>query len=416
MVHLRQRAGAWVGTWPPEMGDAALYAGSAVFAALAAAYSTIALYRVWGQLGLGVYLVGALLSLALIPSGRRWSAARGAGDAAAAGGPEAGPEAGPGAVVPVPVPGPARRAWWSGRWRASRVWVFVFVLAGATLFPLSIEVADRGEGSPGAHVQPEVTVIEQAGKRLAEGKDPYHAEVRHGRVVSAVPGEPAYESFFPYLPLMAVFGLPRTTHVPVALDRCPHLLQPGDPAGGGGGHAAVPRPDRAQGAGAHGPDGPAHRGPAAGHRGRRHAGGGHPAARDGPGPAPTAVHLRGGPRVCGGHEVHRVALAVLAPFAAADARGRRAPWRMAMGMAVVVVPVVVPFVIGGPHAFVDNAILFPLGLAGIASPAASPLPGHLLVTAFPWLHRALPVVVARGRRDARWCATCGGTRRPPPPR
>jgi hypothetical protein len=84
-------------------------------------------------------------------------------------------------------------------------------------------------------------------------------------------------------------------------------------------------------------------------------------------------------------------LAALALFAARDQQGRRAPGRMALGMLVVAGPVVVPFVLRGPHAFVENVIEFPLGLSGVASPAASPLLGHMLVTAFPWLHRILPV-------------------------
>ena len=67
------------------------------------------------------------------------------------------------------------------------------------------------------HEQPEVLVIEQAGARVAHGQDPYHAVVEHGRVVSAVPGEPTYESFFPYLPLMAVFGLPASAKHPIGL-------------------------------------------------------------------------------------------------------------------------------------------------------------------------------------------------------
>ena len=87
-------------------------------------------------------------------------------------------------------------------------------------------------------------------------------------------------------------------------------------------------------------------------------------------------------------------LAALALFAARDRHGRRAPGRMALGMAVVVVPAVVPFVLQNPHAFVANVFLFPIGLAGVASPAASPLPGHLLVAAFPSLHRVLPLTVA----------------------
>jgi hypothetical protein len=44
--------------------------------------------------------------------------------------------------------------------------------------------------------------------------------------------------------------------------------------------------------------------------------------------------------------------------------------------------------------FIVNVLLFPLGLAGISSPAASPFPGHLLVEAFPWLHRLLPITAA----------------------
>jgi hypothetical protein len=87
-------------------------------------------------------------------------------------------------------------------------------------------------------------------------------------------------------------------------------------------------------------------------------------------------------------------LAALALFAARDRAGRRAPVRMALGMAVAFVPSIVPFVVQNPHTFVTNVILFPLGLAGVASPAASPLPGHLLVSAFPVLHRVLPLTVA----------------------
>ena len=41
-----------------------------------------------------------------------------------------------------------------------------------------------------------------------------------------------------------------------------------------------------------------------------------------------------------------------------------------------------------------NVVLFPLGLAGVPSPAASALPGHVLVDAFPALHRVLPVTLA----------------------
>ena len=65
-------------------------------------------------------------------------------------------------------------------------------------------------------------------------------------------------------------------------------------------------------------------------------------------------------------------------------------------------PVVVPFALRGPWAFFDNVVLFPLGLSGVTSPAASPLPGHLIVSAFPFLHRALPVTRGLGRRRRCW--------------
>ena len=50
------------------------------------------------------------------------------------------------------------------------------------------------------------------------------------------------------------------------------------------------------------------------------------------------------------------------------------------------VPVVLPVALRNPSAFVDNVIRFPLGLAGVSSPAASALPGHILVSAFPGAH------------------------------
>ena len=41
----------------------------------------------------------------------------------------------------------------------------------------------------------------------------------------------------------------------------------------------------------------------------------------------------------------------------------------------------------------DNVIRFPLGLAGVSSPAASALPGHILVSVFPGAHKVYVVVV-----------------------
>ena len=86
-------------------------------------------------------------------------------------------------------------------------------------------------------------------------------------------------------------------------------------------------------------------------------------------------------------------LAVLALFCAWDRRGRRRPLVMLAGILVVAVPTIFPFALRGPFALIDDVVLFPLGLSAIPSTAASALPGHVLVTWFPSLSRALPLGV-----------------------
>jgi hypothetical protein len=87
-------------------------------------------------------------------------------------------------------------------------------------------------------------------------------------------------------------------------------------------------------------------------------------------------------------------VAFLALWAARDLYRDRAIGRYLLGFAVIAGPVVAPFALQNPSAFVDNVIRFPLGLAGVASPAASPLPGHLLISALPGVHRPYVVAVA----------------------
>ncbi len=362
MVDIRSRATAQLPRWGPLGGDAFLYLASALFAGATALFSGIALYRVWGEMAAGPYLAAAAVATVFaLRRRRRADAADGAG---------------------------------TPRRTGVRLALIGFLLLTATLAPLALEVSLRGDGSAAQHEQPEVLVIEQAGARVAHGQDPYHAVVEHGRVVSAVPGEPTYESFFPYLPLMAVFGLPASAKHPIGLSDARVLFSVVTLL-----VVAVALL--------------LCRGP-----------------REGKlrtlqflAILPTAAL----PLATGGDDMPVVAflllamvlaqrrrpgwsglvlgvvsamkftawpLAALALFAARDRNGRRAPGRMALGMAVVVVPAVVPFVLQNPHAFVANVFLFPIGLAGVASPAASPLPGHLLVSAFPSLHRVLPLTVA----------------------
>jgi hypothetical protein len=87
-------------------------------------------------------------------------------------------------------------------------------------------------------------------------------------------------------------------------------------------------------------------------------------------------------------------IVILAAFAASDLQRRRAFGRYVLAVLALVVPVVVPVALHNPSAFIDNVVRFPLGLAGVASPAASALPGHILVSWFPGIHR--PYVVAVG--------------------
>ena len=86
-------------------------------------------------------------------------------------------------------------------------------------------------------------------------------------------------------------------------------------------------------------------------------------------------------------------VAVLALFAARGRKGERRPLVMLAGILVVAVPVIFPFALRGPIALIDDVVLFPLGLSAIPSTAASALPGHVLVHDFPSLSRVLPLSV-----------------------
>lgn len=373
MRDIRRRAGGLVAHWLPEQGDAVLYAASALFAGITLAFSTIALYRQWAELALGPYLAAAAASALAWRYRARRRSVPGGDDRAA------GAVAGP--------PG-------HHRWAGARIWILVGILAGATLVPLSLEVYWRGDGNPGQHVQPEVVVVEQAGHRAAHGQDPYRTVVRHGKVVSRVKGEPVYESFYPYGPLMTVFGLPSSTKVPIRLTdariffslvtllvtllalwlvRAPtepkvRTLQ-----------VLTVLPTAAL-----------------------------PLATGGDDMPVVAVLLlaivlaqRRQPFLSGftfgaaaAMKFTAWPLVLLALFAARGRDGRRRPVRMLEGLALVVVPSVIPFMVTNATAFLQNVFEYPLGLSGVSSPAASPFPGHLLVSAFPELHRILPATVA----------------------
>jgi hypothetical protein len=351
----------------PGAGDALLYGLSAIFALVTILTSTLALYRQWAELAIGPFIFGACASAVLaFVAARRSRGHKGA----------------------VPSSGRVRRNW------IVRIAIAACVFAGATAIPLGLEIVWRSDGDPGSHVQPEVTNIERGGQEVLKGKDLY-PEVTNskGKVVYHAPGVSTVNDFFPYLPLMTVFGLPSEKKHDFGLTDAriffslATLLVAGVALG-------LTSAD-----------------------GRRKM-----RALQVIAILPTAAL----PLATGGDDMPVVAflllamvlaqrrqpfasgvvlgivsamkftawpLAALALFAARNRQGKRRPLVMFLGMLVVAGPVVVPFALRGPWAFFDNVVLFPLGLSGVSSPAASPLPGHVIVTAFPFLHRALPVGV-----------------------
>ena len=362
----------------PEAGDAILYGLSAVFALVTIVGSSLALYRQWAALAIGPFLFGAVAS---------GVSGRGGGPSLPTA-PSAGASTADSTAASTGARSSGRRQW------IARIAIATVVFAGATAIPLGLEIVWRSNGDPGSHVQPEVTVIERGGQTIVKGKDPYHAVTNpNGKIVYHARGESTVDAFLPYLPLMTVFGIPSYRKHDVALTDARiffslvTLLV-----------AAIALCLC----------------PADGRRKMR--------ALQVIAILPTAAL----PLATGGDDMPVVAflllamvlaqrrqpfasgvvlgivsamkftawpLAALALFAARNKKGERRPLTMFLGMLVVAGPVVVPYALQGPWAFFDNVILFPLGLSGVKSPAASPLPGHLIVTAFPFLHRALPVVV-----------------------
>lgn len=374
---LRARAVDVVTSWSPQQRDAVLYSGSALFAVVTAETSSIALYRQWAELATVPYLVGALCSALLARRARRAGAGVGA-------------EAGEGSAQDT------ERAW---HWTTPRMLVFLVVLLGATLVPLSLEVLWQADSGGTSHLQPEVSVVEASGARLARGQDPYQLVDGSKTRVAAPPGQPAYDVYNPYLPLMSVFGLPASTTAPrrltdarvafsgitilvviVALAMCrgptgPRLLAL---------QSMTVLPTAAL-----------------------------PLATGGDDLPVVALLLLGlvlmqrrRPLLAGAAlgmaasmKITAWPLAAVAFLGARDRQGRtgrRPALALLAGMGAVMAPAVLPSALSNVPAFVDNVVRFPLGLAGIHSPAGTPLLGHLVVSAFPGVHRLFTYLVAGG--------------------
>lgn len=320
---------------PPEAADVALYFGSFVFAIATFEISKIALYRWWGEMAMVPYLVAAVAS--------GWTLAR-----------------------------PPRRR------KARRILIAVLVFSTAVLIPLMAQIVDQaGSLSTIAHAQPEVLVIEAAGSRLMTGKALY--PVITGAKAGIHSSVPATNAFFPYLPGMALFGIGS------ALIRTPAAL--GDPRLGfliitliATGLAIFWRPSN-------------QRSPML--------------AFQAMAILPTAAL----PLVTGGDDIPVVAmmalgivllarqrwgwsgivlglaailkftawpLAIIAGMVLVVRNGWRVGLKFALPALTIMTWTLGDEIIHNVSALVNNVIKFPAGIASLGSPAASPLPGHIL--------------------------------------
>ena len=350
----------------PEAGDALLYAASAVFALVTIYTSTNALYQVWGRMALSPFALGALASLVVTLVVRHLRRRQ------------------KGALTARQ----HRHTW------VARLAVALCVFVGSLAIPLGFEILWRFDGVPGSHLQPEVTAVEVGGQDIVHGQDPYHPLVRlHHPVKYHAPGQPEFAGFLPYLPLMAMMGIPSEVWPTNGLSDA-RIFFCVITIGVAGAALALSR--------------------AEGRRKIRAL------------QALVILPLASIPLATGGDDIPVVAflllamvlaqrrhpfaagvalgiasamkftawpVALLALFAARGRNGERKPLSMVAGILVVAVPAIFPFVLKGPFALVDDVVLFPLGLSAIPSTAASALPGHVLVTAFPSLSRALPLSV-----------------------
>ncbi|HEX3842570.1 MAG TPA: glycosyltransferase family 87 protein [Acidimicrobiales bacterium] len=388
-----RRAALVMRRWSPEWRDSFLYSVSACFAGVTALIAGIPLYRQWGEMAVGPYAAaGVFMAVIAWRVGRSKSTSKS--------GP-AGPVTGNGnGKVPSaelrPDPLGGRSAGRPRRWQAARVGTVIFVLAGATIVPLTMEVIWRSEGDAAAHVQPEVLVVEQAGVLADSGKDPYRLIDKDGHIVIPQSQIPEYELYYPYLPGMVLFGFASGSKVEARLSdaRIQFLvftviiavialsrLRPPTDARFRALQVLTVLPTAAL-----------------------------PLATGGDDMPVAALMLLGlvalqrrRPLIAGlalgaasSLKFTAWPLAVLAIWVALDLQQRRAIGRYLLGLLVVVCPVVLPVALSNPSAFIDNVIRFPLGLAGVASPAVSPLPGHLFVSAFPAAHRAYVAILVVG--------------------
>ena len=306
----------------PRRWLAAFFAACALFAAGMGVFSTDSLHRLWGLFAAIAYVLAAGLVLA---------------------------------------------------WRSSRAVDLALVLGvgGALLAPLSL-LAEQGRW------QPEVGVIARGARLLVQHGSPYESQA----VISASHDPNIYN---PYLPVMAIFGLPRALFGPGFITDPRIWFTLGFVAVFAGALAVAGARDVLRWTA-----------------------------------LVTATPVIAFSLTVGGTDVPVLALLclglallwrrpqplvaglVLGVAAATKATawpallvaatmllvrdGRRAAARFLLAAVAAAAAIVGPVAAVWPHALVENTILFPLGLAKVKSQAVSPLPGHVLADTGPAGH------------------------------
>jgi hypothetical protein len=267
--------------------------------------------------------------------------------------------------------------------RGTRRVVVALLVIGAVIVPLVAELTWRADAHPGQNAQPEVAVIERAGDRVAANQNPYLAHPLNDGIPPVSDSHAVDEaSYFPYLPGMIPFGLLNAAHLPpeftdarVSLVTFTLLITAIGLAVAGAGFARGARvlqflvvlPFGALPMVTGGDDLPVlallFLGLVLADRRR-----------------PVLAGLIVG--LAGTLKFTAWPLLILLAFAARDREGRPARGRYACAALVALVPSLIAGMALGPAAFFENAVRFPLGLAHVESPAASPLLGEVLTTIF----------------------------------
>ncbi|MGD0852488.1 MAG: glycosyltransferase family 87 protein [Acidimicrobiales bacterium] len=327
----RTRLLTWWGAMPGLRSDAFLYGLSALFALGLGLTSGQGAQWQWGYLAFGPYALCALLAYALYRVKLR-------------------------------------------RTTMLRVGLLALVLLGSVAIPLGLEARWRV-------AQPEVGVILRAGDNLSKDRNLYPSYDKHGKLYHQLEGLPAFESFFPYFPLMSVFGLPSAeTHKTkgltdpriamslltlMASGLALGLLRASSKKKIRVAQILLALPTGALFLSTGGDDMPILAltllGVAALQRRQNNFAGISLGLA-------AAMKLTAWP------------MAIGALLVARDAKSRSAWKRVALWVVAIVGVTVTPFALRAPWAFMSNVFAYPLGLTSVTSPAASALPGHILTS------------------------------------